>query len=150
MVIRRARADEAGVLTEIALQSKAYWGYETWFLEACRAELTVTPEFLAQNPTFVIEREGQAAGFYSLQAVATETVDLYYLFIKPDAIGSGLGKQLWAHAAETARALGYRVLVTEADPNAEPFYAKMGMVRYEEKESALQAGRMLPLMRLAL
>jgi hypothetical protein len=35
---RRARPNEAAVLSELALRSKAYWGYSDEFMEQCRAE----------------------------------------------------------------------------------------------------------------
>ena len=43
-VIRAARSDEAGLLSEIAFRSKAYWGYSEEFMVSCREELTVTAE----------------------------------------------------------------------------------------------------------
>ena len=42
--IRRARPDEAALLSALALRSKAYWGYDTAFIEACVAALTIVPE----------------------------------------------------------------------------------------------------------
>lgn len=33
LVIRRARADEAGTLSELAFRSKAHWGYDDDFME---------------------------------------------------------------------------------------------------------------------
>jgi hypothetical protein len=39
--IRKARPDEAGELTELALRSKAHWGYDEAFMASCREELTV-------------------------------------------------------------------------------------------------------------
>lgn len=43
MLIRDARPDEAGELTELALRSKAHWGYDEAFMASCREELTVRP-----------------------------------------------------------------------------------------------------------
>ena len=36
--------DEAAALSGLALRSKGYWGYDAAFLDACRAELTLTPD----------------------------------------------------------------------------------------------------------
>jgi hypothetical protein len=38
-IIRPAQADEVEALTALALRSKAHWGYDDAFMEACRAEL---------------------------------------------------------------------------------------------------------------
>jgi len=42
VTIRRARSDEAGVLTDLSMRAKRSNGYDEAFMEACRAELTVT------------------------------------------------------------------------------------------------------------
>jgi hypothetical protein len=36
--------------------------------------------------------------------------------------------------------------VVESDPQAEPFYVRFGGVRVDERESAVEAGRMLPVL----
>src|SRR5262245_20710052 len=41
ITFRRATAVDSDMLSDLALRSKAYWGYEPRFLAACRAELTV-------------------------------------------------------------------------------------------------------------
>ena len=48
------------------------------------------------------------------------------MMVEPYAIGTGCGRRLWDHAVETARGLGVRVITLDADPNAEPFYLRMG------------------------
>jgi hypothetical protein len=59
--IRPARPEEAPQLTEVALCSKASWGYEAAFLEAVRDELTFTAEDLGLGPIFVLDLEGVIA-----------------------------------------------------------------------------------------
>ena len=44
--IRSARVQEAKEISALAMRSKAYWGYSKEFMEACREELTVTPEHI--------------------------------------------------------------------------------------------------------
>ena len=48
------------------------------------------------------------------------------MMIEPSAIGTGCGRLLWDHAVSTAQALGISVITLDADPNAEPFYRRMG------------------------
>jgi hypothetical protein len=66
LVLRAARPAEAGELSALALRSKAHWGSDKDFLEACRAELTYTAEELATHRTVVAEASGAVAGFYTL------------------------------------------------------------------------------------
>jgi len=42
--VRAARLDDASDLSALAWRSKAYWGYEQSFLNACRDELTYSDE----------------------------------------------------------------------------------------------------------
>jgi hypothetical protein len=40
--LRSASPDEAAALTELAIRSKAYWGYADAFMRRAREELTLT------------------------------------------------------------------------------------------------------------
>ena len=42
LALRPARPEEAPALTELCLRSKAVWGYDAAFMQACRRELTMT------------------------------------------------------------------------------------------------------------
>ena len=53
--IRRARPEEAGVLSALALRSKAHWGYDADFLAACRDDLTLIPEEIATSMVYVLD-----------------------------------------------------------------------------------------------
>lgn len=148
-IIRPARIHEAERLTELALRSKAHWGYDADFLAACLPLLTVGTDSIIHRWVYVLENDGQIAGFYSLLPPA-ETTELDMLFVEPAHMGRGYGVQLFRHACLTAYALGVRRLIVESDPDAEPFYVRMGMQRFGERESTLRAGRMLPLLTLTL
>ncbi len=145
--IRRAETSEAHLLTELALRSKAHWGYDPEFLNACRADLTVDPAFVVANPVYVVEENGRIVGYYSLEKQTDDEVELVHMFVEPSAIGNGLGKRLWRHAIETARQLGFREVVVSSDPYAEAFYCAMGARRVGEIASPISADRMLPLLR---
>lgn len=68
--IRRARVDEAALLSDLALRSKAHWGYDVAFLEACRPLLTLTADYVATHPVYILEQDGAVAGFYGLEPPA--------------------------------------------------------------------------------
>jgi GNAT superfamily N-acetyltransferase len=148
--IREAIPGEAEQLTELALRSKGHWGYDAEFLQDCRIDLTLTPEFVASCPVFVIEEQGSLAGFYSLSAESAEEAELLHLFVEPQAIGRGFGKLLFQHAVETARRLGYQRLLIGSDPFALQFYEAMGARRVGEVASIVRPGRMLPLLHYSL
>jgi GNAT superfamily N-acetyltransferase len=110
------------------MRSKASWGYEAAFLEAVRDELTFTAEDLGLGPIFVLDIEGVIAGFYRLGGAPPQGA-VSDLWLEPEFQGRGFGRRLWEHALSTARALGYRSLEIESDPNAEGFYMAMGAMR---------------------
>jgi GNAT superfamily N-acetyltransferase len=139
VLLRPARADEAEPLSELALASKGHWGYDAEFLEACRDELTVTPEHRA----VVAEQDGRVAGFYALTGEPPE-VDLAMMFVDPAWIGRGVGRALWEHAVDAAARSGAERVTIDAEPHAEAFYLAMGAVRVGEAASGSIPGRTLP------
>lgn len=151
--IRLAHAGEVEELSELAMRSKAHWGYDEAFMEACRDELTLTPAYLEANPTFVLEDDGRVVGLASLEALEQEgDVELGMLFVDPGAIGCGgrYGSRLFEHSCREARRRGFRSMWIQSDPDAEGFYRRLGAVTVSRKESRSLPGRMLPWMRFGL
>lgn len=140
------------MLSELAMRSKAHWGYSPSFMEACREELTYSGTQLgdADHTFAVAERAGQLAGFYALGKVSAAEVELEALFVEPAHIGSGVGRALMGHAVAEAARRGADTLVIQGDPNAAAFYKAAGCVRVGARESASIPGRMLPLYSLRL
>jgi GNAT superfamily N-acetyltransferase len=146
ITLRRARPDEAPVLSDLALRSK---GYDEAFLEACREDLTQTPAYIAANPVFVAVDGDRVLGFGSLVGKGDHAV-LDALFVDPGAIGGGVGRRLFDRLVQTAREKGYGYLLIHSDPYAEPFYQRMGARRIGEVASSVFPGRLLPLLRFDL
>src|SRR5215831_3613877 len=90
--IRHARPEEANTLSDLSFRSKAYWGYDAAFMEACRADLAITPAEISDQPIYVMEERQQLIGFYDLRAVDAEETLLHSLVVDPDMIGHGYGK----------------------------------------------------------
>jgi GNAT superfamily N-acetyltransferase len=147
--IRRATTAEAGILSRLALSSKGHWGYAEDFLEACRAELTLSPDYILNAPVFVLEEEKRIMGFYGLRECEGE-IELAYLFVEPSAMNRGYGKRLWNHAIEYAARQGFKSILIESDPFAEKFYKRMGARRVGEIASAIKPERTLPLLEFRL
>jgi GNAT superfamily N-acetyltransferase len=142
-MIRRADRRDAAALTDLALRSKAVWGYDAAFIDACRDELRLTPDDIERHPTYLFDRSGAPLGHYQLRLRAP-TADVWHFFVAPATIRAGLGRRLWAHLETTARAAGAVRLEVDSDPHAEGFYLAMGMRRIGEARSGSIPGRMLP------
>jgi GNAT superfamily N-acetyltransferase len=145
VLIRRAIPDEAPILTSIALSSKAVWGYDDDFIEQCREELTLTPEYVFSHEVYVAEADQQIIGFYGLIVDEAGAV-LDYLYVTPNSLRQGVGRKLWQHLTQRARCLCVRSISIDADPHAENFYLAMGAERIGVTPSGSIQGRMLPLM----
>nr|WP_216665411.1 GNAT family N-acetyltransferase [Pseudoruegeria sp. HB172150] len=147
--LRPARADELPALSDHCLRSKSHWGYDADFLEACRAELTLTPETLARGPLMVAEIDGRLAATVQLIPDG-DGAELAKLFVDPDFIGTGLGKYLFRWAEDEARRRNIRRLHFSAEPLAVPFYRAMGAQVTGEEPSGSIPGRMLPVLEKTL
>lgn len=142
--IRRARTADAAALTRIAHAAKRHWGYSDALIELWNDELTVTAEFIEAHPVYVAAHGSVVVGFYALSH-ETDVFELEHMWVDPPHIGTGVGRELFAHAVATARALGGALLTIAADPNAEAFYSGLGARRAGEIAST-PAGRVLPLL----
>src|SRR5207249_9559070 len=77
--------------------------------------------------------------------------ELEHMWIKPDRIGNGVGRALFAHVIARAAELNLSALEISADPNAEGFYQRMGASRIGEVQANIDGQRrLLPRMRLKL
>jgi GNAT superfamily N-acetyltransferase len=112
--IRPAETAEASALTDLALTSKAVSGYDAVFMAACRAELTVHPDSIRRDPTYLIEADGPSSASISCGRVTVAEVSM--MFVAPEALRSGLGRRLWAHLEDTARRAGATRLEVDSDP----------------------------------
>ena len=146
---RPPRPDEAALLTELCLRSKAVWGYDEAFMRACRAELTVSPADCATSSMQVAVEDSRVAGVVQV-VVNGEQADLAKLFIAPTAMRGGVGRKLFEWAAGVARDRGARWLWIEADPDAAGFYRRMGAIDDGVAPSGSIPGRFLPRLKLAL
>ena len=142
--IRRARPDEADVLTEIAHAAKRHWGYPESWIEHWQADLTITPEFIARNEMYVAMIDEEVVGCCAL-VFSAALAELEHMWIRPRHMGTGVGRALFLHAKERAANLEISVLEISADPNAEGFYERMGARRIGEVQSEIEGQpRVLP------
>jgi GNAT superfamily N-acetyltransferase len=146
IVIRRAVPGEAKRLSDLAMRSKAYWGYDDAFLEIVRPILTFSEQDLVRSPVYVLTiGSDEPAGVYRITGVPPEG-ELEDLWLDPQFIGRGIGRALFEHALRTAADLGFESLLIEGEPNAEGFYVAMGAISFGSRRSP--SGRTLPLLRV--
>ena len=152
ITIRPAREAEAAELTALCLRSKAHWGYDAEFMALSRASLTITPAFIATGRVLVAEEEvGVLLGIASVAPLEQDrNYDLVHFFIEPGVIGNGVGRRLFAAAANKARQDGARRLVIQSDPHAAAFYRRLGASDAGEAPSESVPGRMLPILHFEL
>lgn len=152
VAIRAARQEEAALLSDLALRSKAHWGYDEAFIDACREELSIDPERLddARYRCGVALRDDAIIGFYALARLSDEECELEALFVEPSAIGTGVGRLLMLHAIDAARTLGQSRMIIQGDPNASDFYVAAGGRQIGCRESGSISGRLLPLFEISL
>lgn len=149
MHLRAPSPDEAELLTELCLRSKAVWGYDADFMQACRSELTIRPADLARDAFRVALVDDAIVGVVQI-AITGGDAELAKLFVAPGTIGSGVGKTLFAWAVNEARARGATRLWIEADPDAAAFYRRMGTTDAGSVPSGSIPGRFLPRLRFDL
>ncbi len=148
--IRRVISTEAGVLSQIAFSAKAHWGYPQRWMEIWRPQLTFSLEYFNENESWAAEMDGQPVAFYTLQEKKGNAW-IENLWVLPEYIGAGIGKQLFLHALSRTRQSGHLVLQLESDPNAVRFYEKMGMYKIGESSYPIEGQeRFLPVMEMTL
>ncbi|NQW12318.1 MAG: GNAT family N-acetyltransferase [Alphaproteobacteria bacterium] len=147
--IRRARPDEAGALTAIALRAKAHWPYDERHMAVFRRTIAITAENIAAHFVLVHDTDGTVDGVGLLMAHGDDA-ELDHLWVDPPAIGRGVGKRLFLAFAEEARRWGTDRIVLNSDPYAEAFYLRLGAIRIGDHPVPEIPGRMLPRLAFSL
>jgi GNAT superfamily N-acetyltransferase len=147
-MIRPAAADEASVLTSLALESKRYWGYPEHWIKHWESDLTISSDFIHDNHVYVAEENGQIQGFYAL-IVTGNQAELDHMWVKPALVGTGIGKELFLDAMERAAALKVIAIEISSDPNAAGFYRRMGATEIGEIDASFDGvTRKLPRLKI--
>lgn len=146
--IRRAEPSDSAVLTAIAHAAKRHWNYPEAWISLWTDELTVDPAWLATHDAWIVEGEGGVLGWCALSKDG-EACSLDHCWVRPDAMGQGVGRMLVQQARASAAALDAAKLSVVSDPNAESFYRQLGFCRTGEHPSRPE-GRILPVLEIRL
>ncbi|MCR9137046.1 MAG: GNAT family N-acetyltransferase [Alphaproteobacteria bacterium] len=149
MTIRPARAGEAAPLSDLCWRSKAHWGYDPQFMNACREALTVHDEWIGRNWVIVAEMGGDLAGVAAIAPDGSQ-FEVALFFVDPPYMGKGVGGALFDAMVARARQEDIGTLRILSDPNAVEFYRKMGARSIGTEPSDAIPGRSLPLMEIDL
>lgn len=142
-ILRPPTVEELPTLSALCFRSKSVWGYDNDFMEACRRELTIEPCDLRSTSIVVAERNGKIVGVAQVKVIGSEA-NLLKLFVEPTTLRSGVGGDLFVWASDQATSSGADHLVIEADPDAAPFYRRMGAQDCGLAPSGSISGRLLP------
>lgn len=145
--IRDAHPDEADWLSELAVRSKAHWGYPPEFLESCRQELAVDANRIGSDDyecRVAADKTG-ILGFYTVEKVSEGVYELEALFVEPEHIGKGVGRSLVRHAIKSLSERRASRLIIQGDPNVSHFYVAAGARQIGYRESGSIPDRQLPL-----
>ena len=118
-------------------------------MEQCREELTITAGYIQSCEVYVAILAQQIVGFYGLTVEESNGV-LDYLYVSPDLLKQGIGRELWKHLLQTAKSLDVKTISIDAEPNAENFYLAMGAERIGMTPSGSIPGRLIPLLQLTV
>lgn len=149
LILARPKLADLGHINDLILRSKANWGYDAAFMDACVQELEITPELLGRHMFMTAIILDKTIGIVEVAVDGSEG-HLEKLFIDPDAMRCGAGRWLFDWAKKVAMEKGARHLLIEADPDAEGFYIAMGAKRIGSVASGSIAGRTLPLLEYKL
>lgn len=148
--LRDVQMEECAALSALCLRSKAHWGYDAEFVEACRPYLRIEPHCVRAHHAFVaLDHEDRIVGVCQIDP-GHSAGNLDLLFIEPDAIGTGAGRVLFQEAAQRLREAGVETMTILSDPDARGFYEAMGAVFIADRPSDVFEGRNLPWLELRL
>ena len=147
-MIRKAKTTESKILTDISFAAKRYWNYPQQNFDIWHDELTITDKYIEDNAVFVYQQGGQVIAYYSIVQLESDVVVncitihaglwLEHMFVLPDFIGQGIGRQMFKHMAETLKQYDVDSIGILADPNAKGFYQKLGCRYIGEYPSSIK------------
>jgi GNAT superfamily N-acetyltransferase len=146
----RALPEDASTLTDIAHAAKGHWGYPKSWLREWDDVLSITSEYILNNPTYVAISDERIVGFCSV-LVGGDEARLDHLWVMPSEMKRGVGRALFELAEGIAHSSGAGCILVESDPHAEAFYVVMGATSYGQVPAAMDENeRFLPLLRKSL
>ena len=124
---RDAISSDHKQLTLLAHKAKSHWGYPPEWLLRWQEDLTFTPDYIETHWVRIAMIKGQSVGVIVLEFDPnTRMAEIGHLWIEPEYMGYGIGRQLVQEALNHMENLSCKSLEVISDPNALGFYEKMG------------------------
>ena len=149
--IIRAREESLARINDLIARSKSYWGWPAEYLEKALRLHKIEPSYLRSNQCFeLLDVTDELAAFLAV-AISDAKVVLDNLWVRPDLIGKGVGRQACEHVFRLAREHGWTELWVVPDHPAIGFYEKMGFSDTGERVlSRVPGGPVFPVYRIEL
>jgi len=125
VTLRKATADDADALTDLAHRAKAHWGYPASWMREWDAQLTILPGYIEMHDVWLAEQNGAIVGMCALEDRGARWM-LEHVWVEPGLHRRGIGRLLVRRALDTARERQARVVELLADPYATGFYDRLG------------------------
>ncbi len=150
--IRKAEPADRDALSDLCMRSKQSNGYDDAFMALCADELRVRDSWIEDDDFWLAEGpDGKPVGCIRLSTGADRVSgELETCFVDPQWQGQRVGQGLFDVLLQRARELQLTRIGLDADPFAEPFYARMGFQTTGRAPSGSIPGRTLPRMELIL
>lgn len=139
-MIRRATADDADALSDLAHRAKAHWGYPATWMREWDAQLTIIPGYLEMHDVWVSEQDGAIVGMCALED-RKDHWNMEHVWVDPAAHGRGVGRALVMHALAEARRRHPGVVELLSDPYASGFYERLGARRAGEVSAPMPGAK---------
>jgi hypothetical protein len=124
----KAVPDEHTFLTEIVIQSKKSWGYSDELMTLWKPDFVINAAYISENDVIKVLDRAIFIGFFALKKNAGAVMELDHLWLTPDNIRKGYGRQIFKQIFDILRSKAIKQVSLVAEPNAKGFYDKMGGV----------------------
>lgn len=144
---KNANFDDLTSINELLRLSKAYWGYDSEFLDRFIKTFCVTHEYIEKNTIKLFYVEEKLAGFFNFCINKENIFELDNFFLHPDYIGKGFGQKLWNICCQLAHKQRIAEFIIWSEPKAEKFYLKMGCEKISVRQSLIIPNLFAPILK---
>jgi ribosomal protein S18 acetylase RimI-like enzyme len=121
-----AMEEDAGLLTETAIQSKKSWGYPEEWMKIWEPELMLTPQYILDHEVVKVYEAQTFLGFFALIRSESGAWEIDHLWLKHEHMRKGHGVKMMDFIFDFIRKTGVESCTVIAEPNARGFYEKAG------------------------
>jgi GNAT superfamily N-acetyltransferase len=149
LILRRALPSEADAARQLIGRSMAVWDKPAGHLHEAIGLMSLSAADIERDEAWVLDDGERMVGFLRISLAGREA-EIEELHLEPEWIGRGLGRRLFEHGVERARARDARRLIWSTDRYALGFYLAMGGVITGSEPSGIEGDEPLTTMELRL